>query len=243
MGASPITYGLTVGVTYVLSDAAGNLNYFMANGTSPCTLTLNAETTIALRSSDRCPTLKSVASSIAPDRTVCGSSRYEWEFTQVLPTAQSAVTVLGGLNSNVLFLNNVPGMATGKTYNVRVRPIHANGEVGNWGTAQCLKTGTSGMIIQSESDDESAFPIYRSTDSPIHYAIYPNPTSTGHFTLMTNSTEEEVKQIVITDITGKMVFQSQVVMNGNSIEVEFGDLATGMYMVMVGEDRLRLVVE
>ena len=60
---------------------------------------------------------------------------------------------------------------------------------------------------------------------------------------MTNSTEEEVKQIVITDITGKIVFQSQVVMNGNSIEVEFRDLATGMYMVMVGEERLRLVVE
>jgi hypothetical protein len=60
---------------------------------------------------------------------------------------------------------------------------------------------------------------------------------------MTSSTEEEVKQIVITDITGKMVFQSQVVMNGNAVEVEFGDLATGMYLVMVGEERLRLVVE
>jgi hypothetical protein len=73
--------------------------------------------------------------------------------------------------------------------------------------------------------------------------LYPNPTSTGHFTLMTNSTEEEVKQIVITDITGKMVFQSQVVLNSNSVEVEFGDLATGMYLVLVGEERLRLVVE
>lgn len=57
------------------------------------------------------------------------------------------------------------------------------------------------------------------------------------------TTVESAKKIVITDITGKMVFQSQVVINGNSVEVEFGDLATGMYLVMVGEERLRLVVE
>jgi hypothetical protein len=94
------------------------------------------------------------------------------------------------------------------------------------------------MIVQSESA------VWANNYSPRQaVTLFPNPTSTGHFTLMTNSNEVEVKQIAITDITGKMVFQSQVVMNSNSIEVEFGDLATGMYMVMVGEERLRLVVE
>jgi hypothetical protein len=237
-------YTLRIPVIYAIPDAAGNYTSITANATSTCTVTLNAELPIALRAADRCPNTKTTTSSISVDRTICGAQRYEWEFTQQLPSVQAPVTVLGGLNTTVFFLNNVPGMGTGKTYNVRVRPIHANGEVGNWGTAQCLKTGTSGMVMQSENESPfTDLPIHRSTDLPIHYAIYPNPTSTGHFTLMTNSNEVEVKQIVITDITGKMVFQSQVVMNGNSVEVEFGDLATGMYLVMVGDERLRLVVE
>ncbi|MEN9394607.1 MAG: hypothetical protein RL362_828, partial [Bacteroidota bacterium] len=144
-------YSLRIPVIYALPDAAGNYTSITANATTTCTVTLNAELPIALRGSDRCPNIKTTTSSISVDRTICGAQRYEWEFTQQLPSVQSPVTVLGGLNTTVFFLNNVPGMGTGKTYNVRVRPIHANGEVGNWGTAQCLKTGTSGMVMQSES--------------------------------------------------------------------------------------------
>ncbi|MEN9948361.1 MAG: Secretion system C-terminal sorting domain [Bacteroidota bacterium] len=231
-------YTLRIPVIYAIPDAAGNYTSITANATTTCTVTLNAELPIALRASDRCPNTKTTTSSISVDRTICGAQRYEWEFTQQLPSVQAPVSVLGGLNTTVFFLNNVPVMGTGKTYNVRVRPIHANGEVGNWGTAQCLKTGTAGMVLQSESASRANNYSPRQAVS-----LYPNPTSTGRFTLMTNSAEEEVKQIVITDITGKMVFQSQVVMNGNSVEVEFGDLATGMYLVMVGEERIRLIIE
>ncbi len=235
-------YTLRIPVIYAIPDAAGNYTSITANATTTCTVTLNAELPIALRASDRCPNTKTTTSSISVDRTICGAQRYEWEFTQQLPSVQSPVTVLGGLNTTVFFLNNVPGMGIGKTYNVRVRPIHANGEVGNWGTAQCLKTGTAGMVLQSENESESG--VWANNYSPEQaVALYPNPTSTGRFTLMTSSNEEEVQQIKITDITGKMVFQSQVVMNGNSVEVEFGDLATGMYLVMVGEERIRLIIE
>jgi hypothetical protein len=99
------------------------------------------------------------------------------------------------------------------------------------------------MVIQNENENESDSPIHRSTDSPIHYAIYPNPTSTGHFTLMSNLTEEEAKQIAILDITGKTVYKNQVVLNGNAVEIEYGQLASGVYVVMVGEEKIRLIVE
>ncbi len=238
MGASPITYGLTVGVTYVLADAAGNLNYFMANGTSPCTLTLNPETTIALRSSDRCPTLKSVASSIAPDRTVCGTSRYEWEFTQILPTAQSAVTVLGGLNSNVLFLNNVPGMGNGKTYNVRVRPIHASGAVGSWGTVQCLKTTASGMIQEFESNHSSV----RLESNNAKVMAYPNPSSDGMLNLVWNQDTEGVQEMRVLDLTGKLIVSAQLTISGNQAQVSLANLADGVYVLQIGDFRIPWVV-
>jgi hypothetical protein len=244
MSTYPRTYTMEVPVVYSIPDAANNYTNILAHATSTCTVTMNPETTVDLRYLDRCPATKLVSSSVSISRTICGAKRYEWEFTQQLPTVQPAVTVLGGMNSSVLFLNNVPGMGTGKTYNVRVRPVFNNNEVGNWGGIQCLKTGTSGMVMQSENDNENDSPIHVLTDSPIHYAIYPNPTSTGHFTITSNSTsEDEVRKVAVVDITGKLVYNNQVVFNGNSVEIEYGQLASGVYMVMIGEERLRVVVE
>jgi hypothetical protein len=237
MGASPITYGLTVGVTYVLADAAGNMNYFMANGTAPCTLTLNPEATVALRTSDRCPTLKSVTSSIAPDRTVCGTLRYEWEFTQVLPTAQPAVTVLGGLNSNVLFLNNVPGMGNGKTFNVRVRPIHASGAVGAWGTTQCLKTTNSGMIQESDADANDVL-----VDASQRVVVYPNPSSEGILNLIWNHEVDGIENLKVFDLTGKLIDQRNLNVSSNQIQVELKGLSNGIYMLQIGEQRIPWVI-
>ncbi|MEY4330861.1 MAG: Secretion system C-terminal sorting domain, partial [Bacteroidota bacterium] len=189
-----------------------------------------------------CPNTKNTSSSISVDRAICGALRYEWEFTQQLPSVQPAVTVLGGLNTTAFFLNNVPGMGTGKTYNVRARPIHTNGEVGSWGSVQCLKTGTAVMVMQSENAE--AWANHDSPELGSRYTLYPNPTSTGRFILTASHTsDEEVKSIKMMDITGKVVFQTQVVMNNNTMEIEFGDLASGVYVVMVGEERLRLIVE
>ena len=236
----PKDYILRVPVYYSIPDAAGNNTSILARTVSSCSLTLNPEQAVSLRMTDRCPAVKNTNAAIGVDRCICGALRYEWEFTQQIPSVQPAVTVLGGLYSQVLFLNNVPGMGIGKSYNVRVRPLHANGEVGSWGTTQCLKTGTSGMILESNPDITDS-PIYRLTDS--HITLFPNPTSTGHVTLVFNETsEEEVKEILMTDITGKIVYQNQVVLYGNSVELDFGRLASGMYMVMVGKERLRLVV-
>ncbi len=83
------------------------------------------------------------------------------------------------------------------------------------------------------------------------YAIYPNPTSTGSFVLQYNEQEtgneetsdEERRELVMLDITGKVVFKTQVVIEANVVEIEFGSLASGVYVVMVGEERMRLVVQ
>ena len=78
------------------------------------------------------------------------------------------------------------------------------------------------------------------------YAIYPNPTTTGSFVLQYNEEgtgDEEMKGLVMLDITGKVVFKTNVVLNSNPIEIKFGDLASGVYVVLVGDERMRLIVE
>ncbi|MEY4330718.1 MAG: hypothetical protein RL609_1466, partial [Bacteroidota bacterium] len=93
MSASAKVYTLQIPVIYAIPDAAGNYTSITANATTTCTVTLNPELPIALRSTDRCPNTKNTSSSISVDRAICGALRYEWEFTQQLPSVQPAVTV------------------------------------------------------------------------------------------------------------------------------------------------------
>jgi hypothetical protein len=244
-------YTVRVPVVYNVADAANNLTTIVAQESTTCNITLNVQSPIALRLSDRCPATKAMNSTIAPDRTVCGAVRYDWEFTEVLPNPGAAQVVQGGAYASVFFLNNVPGMGTGKTYSVRVRPVHSSGVFGSWGSAQCLRISGSGMVLQSESD----FSIESRVSS---VSIYPNPTTTGSFVLQYNGSRRGesifaqestttdlpiVEELKMMDITGKVVYQQQVVLNGNAVEIKFGNLATGVYVVMLGEERLRLVVE
>ena len=256
-GTSAIVYTLKVPVLYSLFDAAGNFENLFAQATTTCTVTLNAEQTVALRISDRCPTNKSLTSTIAPDRTVCGAMHYDWEFTQVLPTAGTAQVVQGGNYTTVFFLSNVPGIGAGKTYNVRVRPVHSSGITGNWGAVQCLRVGSAGIINHpgSADADPPLLPKHRDAfaaggETIASYAIYPNPTSTGSFVLEYNGprrgelifaqeptttesifAQESAQELVMMDITGKVVFKTNLVLNGNVAEINFGDLESGLYLV------------
>ena len=243
-------YSVSVPVIYNVLDAANNMTSIVAQNNQTCTITLNPENTIALRLSDRCPATKALNASIAPDRTVCGAMRYDWEFTQVLPTNGQVQVVQGGAFASAFFLSNIPGVAVGKTYSVRVRPVHSSGTSGNWGTAYCLRIGNAGMIMQSESD--------ASIESRVSgVSIYPNPTAKGSFVLQYNSSRRGelifaqepnttestfAQELVMMDITGKVVYQQQVVLNGNAVEIQFGDLASGLYLIDFGGERSRLQV-
>jgi uncharacterized protein (TIGR02145 family) len=247
-------YTLSVPTVYGLTDAAGNVSNLVANATSTCAVTLNSEATIALRQADRCPTNKSLTSTIAPDRTVCGAMRYDWEFTQVLPTVGTAQVVQGGNYTTVFFLSNVPGITAGKTYNVRVRPVHSSGIAGQWGSVQCLRVGSFGMVQENHPGSADADPPLLSLraggEMNSSFAIYPNPTSTGSFVLEYNDArrgelifaQESMTELVMMDITGKIVFKTNVVLNGNLAEIHFGDLESGLYLVDFGGERSRVQV-
>jgi hypothetical protein len=200
--------------------------------------------------------------------------RYDWEFSEVLPNPGAAQVVQGGAYASVFFLSNVPGVASGKTYNVRVRSVHASGNAGSWGAVNCLRIGNAGMVLDNHPV-QTAQALVRTPllslraggEMNASYSIYPNPTATGSFVLQYNgtrrgesifaqeptasestiaqepSTTESTQELVMMDITGKVVYQQQVVLNGNAMEINFGDLASGVYLVLVGEERLRVVVQ
>jgi hypothetical protein len=233
-----IVYGMKVGVVYAMTDAAGNSESVIAPGTTACQTTLNSEATISLRSADRCPTYKAISSSVSVDRTVCGAQRYQWEFTQTLPTAGAPVTVLGGLYSAVLFLNNVPGIAAGRTYNVRVRAQHSSGLFGEWGTTQCLRTSGTGMAMLDT--EEAVAALLNQTEND--FAIYPNPSANGQFTLVWKTSSERDLNMKVWDLSGKLVAAQSENMNGQIWESKPLDLANGIYVVEVNGQRQRWVI-
>jgi hypothetical protein len=76
------------------------------------------------------------------------------------------------------------------------------------------------------------------------FTIFPNPTTTGGFILQNSGADLKGDNVHVTilDITGKTVFKQNIVLNNNKSMIEFGNLADGVYMVTIGEERKRLQV-
>ena len=230
---SPIAYGVDVDVLYALPDAAGNMESFMARGGIPCQITLNVENAISLRSADRCPALKSITSTISTDRQVCGAIRYDWKFIKYQPTLDPEVIVEGAANTNVLILSSVPGMSNNSLYKVYVRPVFANGLYGNWGPAQCLKTTSSGMIMNGNQQDAMV-----AISESASYSLFPNPSMTDEFIVQGSRNFEGVVEVVVFDLLGNEVVTSTTSPEGsNLIYVQSTrQLAKGVYLVRISNE-------
>jgi hypothetical protein len=230
LGSNPKVYTLSVGVIYAMFDAANNLTPINANPVQTCTAQLNQEAPVVLRSSDRCPTFKAINSSIATDRQICGASAFEWEFTETSPTPGAPQMVVGGSNTNVLFLSNVPGMANAKTYNVRVRPLFQNAAPGDFGALHCLKTTGAGMVME-ESNDE----VVASLSNGSQWVnVYPNPSSTGEMLLQWSQTLESEVKVKMYNSLGELVFKKEFFQEGsNSMPIHLNSASSGMYLMEV----------
>jgi hypothetical protein len=230
MDVTPKIYTLSVGVIYAMYDAGNNLTPVTANPSVTCTAQLNQEQAVVLRNSDRCPLFKTITSSVATNRQICGASRYEWEFTQVGPTAQAPVALLGGLGTNVFFLNAVPGMANGKTYSVRVRPLFTNGPAGEYGASNCMKTTGAGMVMEENNDEVLA----QLTDGTQLMTVYPNPSSTGEIVLQWSQVLESDLKVKLYNAIGELVFQQTFFQEGaNSLPIQLTNAPSGMYWMEV----------
>jgi hypothetical protein len=216
---------------YNLNDAFGNAEVAVGDGVIPGTFTLSPELDLNVRATDRCPVYKSAtAGSIATNRSICGTQRYEYEFTQTLPTPSLPVYELGAVGgSRILAMNQVDGIAAGQTYGVKIRSKHFDGASNTaYGTSACVRTlGAAGM----PTADEAGSVI---SNSNMKATLYPNPNAGQGFTLNVEGMDGDVV-LNVTDATGKLVKRLRYVAEGGfTAQVEFAQaLASGLYQVEI----------
>ncbi|MEN9333678.1 MAG: hypothetical protein RLY35_858 [Bacteroidota bacterium] len=225
------TVYVTVDVLYNLKDAFGTTTPALAIGNAAASFQMASEADLNVRVTDRCPaSFKLASSSIATNRSVCGTSRYVWEMTMVAPLSGMPVYVQGSVGgSRILALSTVSGLGNGQRYDVRIASKHVDGvNQTAFGTTQCVKTfGSAGMpTIEEESN------IAERSDNGITAMIYPNPTQ-GQFVNFSIQGLDGELQLKITDAMGRAVFNSRYIIEGSmNTTLDFGQsLANGVYMV------------
>jgi hypothetical protein len=226
MSGANQTIFISADLEYNLQDAAGNMNVLFARQSSNCSFQLSSEATSNVRSTDECPVYKSYASSIATDRTICGASQYQWEFSMVYPSPGLPVFASGASNSRILALASIPGMANGQRYDVRIRSLYSDATTySNWsGMADCVRTIGAAGISPLEwgglkvSDHE-------------HITLYPNPTRFQNQIVVTWQ-DEVFSSIEIYNAQGQKVsnYQGKDLVN-NKLEIE-ASFAVGLYHVV-----------
>jgi len=116
--------------------------------------------------------------------------------------------------------------------------------VGEYGAAHCMKTTGAGMVM--ENHPGSAEPSHPSSLSQARVggetvSLFPNPTADGQVTLLWNESQEGSKELILRDVQGRIVWKQKVVLEGNVLELDWKILDTGIYLLEVDGQTLRVV--
>jgi hypothetical protein len=230
VGSTTLTEYFKVDVYYELLDAHGDMSPLWANGNVVSNILLAPEAPVVVRAADACPAFKSVTSSVVTNRSVCGVSRYRWEWSMMSPTQNLPVVVdgsVGGIRS--LALNQVAGMANAQRYDVRIAVKHFDNQTYTpYSSVSCVKTlGAAGMPTIEEEIN-----VYERSENGITATIYPNPNN-GQTVNFGITGFEGALNVKVTDARGRAVYNNQFSVEGAlNTTLDFGQtLADGVYMV------------
>lgn len=236
------TIYVSVDVTYSLKDAFGNTTLVTAVSGSTQSFGLADEAALNVRAYDQCPAYKNaISGAIATNRSVCGVSRYNWQFTQQVPVVNLPISVEGALGgSRILALSSVPGMANGQRYDVDIKVKHVdNATYSDWdGTVACVRTlGAAGM----ETEENLA----SWNDENREIKLFPNPSNGNSVNVSLAGFDGQVNMDVF-DYTGKKVNATTLNVDGSLQQViEWNnDLSAGMYQVIFtnGAERVNVTM-
>jgi hypothetical protein len=233
---------ITVDVLYKLPNAFGTVVDVNAIGNVISSIGLNGEGALLVRASDACPIYKSTTGTIATNRSVCGTSYYNWRFNLVYPTTGLPVSVNGGMGaSRIMPMANISGIANGQRYDVQIKPVHIDNlnQTGYSGIS-CVRTlGAAGMVA------EETFTTTEGAQG--HWTIYPNPNRGEGVALILDGMDGKV-ELELMDATGRLLEKTTWnVEDSTQREWSFATpLNSGLYEIRIQQgvmqETLRMVV-
>jgi hypothetical protein len=227
--------GVMVDVTYQLNNAYGSPNVLTANGQLVSSIGFYPESDLFLRNTDQCPIYKNLYSSIATNRSVCGTKRYQWSFLQNLPS-QSAFDLMvdGALGSRILPVSTIPGIANSQQYDVQLRALHSdNTTYSEWGSDKCFRTyAFAGMPLETQYDDEN--------ENEKEIFIYPNPNN-GQMLNVIGLGEANLSSVTCYNMLGEKIFQGSGEINQSTVELP-PYLSNGIYHLILTVDNRDVIL-
>lgn len=209
---------------------------------SACDVTLQDAPTTQLQSS-QCDIIDVAPVTTLFANAVSGAAGYRFRVSGANDGSMGWVNDMYNLDRPVRNFkpNMIPGMQQGETYDVEVAVLDANGNYGAYG-AVCKITmeGAPEIVINDDSeilmDDKSMVSIEFGANTS-H-----NPFTTEFGIQVLNANDSETINVVIYDMSGKLIERHAV----NPMDIEsarFGaNLATGMYMIEVKQGTNQAVV-
>jgi hypothetical protein len=182
---------------------------------------------------------------MATNRSVCGTSRYEWKFAMNSPTIGLPQLVQGPMGgSRIISVSSILGISNSQQYDVSVASLHFDQQtMSNFGSLACMRTiGFAGAPVLEDGDDDD-----QEQSNGIAMALFPNPNDGERVVLNINGLEGEI-HVVVVDATGRTVKSLIQSIEGDvNMELSFEhQLSAGLYQVYVvnGEYRqtLKMVV-
>jgi hypothetical protein len=232
---------ITVDVLYQLPNAYGTIVEVNATGLITSTIGLNGEGALLVRASDACPIYKSTTGTIATNRSVCGTSYYNWRFDLVYPTTGLPISINGAMGaSRIMPMANISGIANGQRYDVQIKPVHIDNlnQTGYSGVS-CVRTlGAAGLVTEDAT-------MQGVSSNSSGWTLYPNPARSldGNVQLqITGWKGGEVADIIIRNSLGQVLIQSQYNAHGGNIQFDWKCPSPGVYYVSLQGETVRWVV-
>jgi hypothetical protein len=219
-------YNVTINSIYSVTNGLGQTENLIVQGNNTCTMNIGAPAVVSLRASDACPAVKSINQLVMCNPRVCGALGYEFELVRT-DVAGAPFYVSTSNGSRYMQLTAANGFVMGATYNVRVRPIVASGAIIPFGPVSCIQIAgpANGFVLDGNSN------------SAVDFVLFPNPAN-NMINIDFNTNINDVLELRLLDLTGKIVLQEVIVFAGESrkmIELPI-TIPNGMYLFSLSKD-------
>lgn len=238
------SYDVTIDAVYNLTNAAGVAEQVIATSTSSCPITILPAAAVNLRAIDRDPATRAIGSFIATDVYLCATVSWDWSFELVddfgAPLGiEGPQIVNSGSSSRYFRTSNIPGVAAGNRYRVRIRPVFASG-TGTFDDASFyyLRIAGGAGMVENEGNDATPNNFVVGEGSGASAAIYPNPSNGEMVNLNLAGINSDNVMVRIMDASGRLVWSNRYVVDGslNTIVSFDRPLAAGLYIVEMNFD-------